>query len=89
MKRALWGGPARCPTGPCSECGPFPPAYDFADLEAFKSAHHFSDAMISFSDDFEEENSEPAKLGHESWYDCKHCPAWVEASAMLDPEDSE
>ncbi|HUR93081.1 MAG TPA: hypothetical protein VMY76_00765 [Gemmatimonadales bacterium] len=96
MKRALWGGPSFCPTGPCSECGPFPPSYDVADLEAFLSAHHFSTAIVQFAEDELDEDDdeaatapEPATLGHEAWYKCKHCAAWVEASVLPDDEAGE
>lgn len=80
-RRRKHGGPARCPR-PCSECR--------------DGAHHFCEvdiqpvfALTDSDDGFDEEELEevqtlrkhPAHLaGCESWYECRHCDAWMEAS---------
>lgn len=64
------GGPETCPR-PCSECS---------------GEHHLSDAMIGMAGDEQyDDNDEPTEAPHpaeaagcESWYECKHCPAWRE-----------
>lgn len=70
------GGPNKCPTGPCSECtGP----------------HHFSTEAVEFAID-ERDDDEPeheaAKLGHESWCPCKHCPAWILWEDLADDDEA-
>lgn len=67
-------GPDKCPTGPCSECGPATPEEmaGATPLEVFLSNHHFTDD-VAFAHD-----ETPPVAGLESWYVCKHCPAWVE-----------
>jgi hypothetical protein len=49
-------------TGTCRRC---------ADCEG--QEHHFGDAYIGTA---EESPDHPAAV-HGSWYECKHCPAWV------------
>ncbi len=80
------GGPPRCEAGPCSECGPYPPpafqpsagASKAVQLRHFLESHHFAEDLVAFAGEDDSEDSEPAKLGIESWYVCKHCEAWIE-----------
>lgn len=83
-ERDDFGGPRDC-TAKCSEC-PIPFQVESVDgpRAAFIDRHHFNEAMTT---DCEEEPDHPAaKLGHEAWYCCKHCDAWV---LDLDCEDDE
>jgi hypothetical protein len=74
------GGPEACPK-PCVECHP---------------AHHFSDALIEFAEEEDEDTTDgmseqhphPAKVaGCTAWYVCKHCPAWQEWNTDADLDD--
>lgn len=80
------GGSPKCPRA-CGECN--------------DGAHHFTDLQPLFNledelDD-EEDREEQARLrehpaalaGCEMWYECKHCPAWMEASEEDDDADDD
>jgi hypothetical protein len=46
--------------------------------------HHFADPM--FGDAEDEPEHEAAKLGVNTWWVCKHCPAWREYDPDWDDE---
>lgn len=82
------GGPGRCPRR-CVECD--------------HGKHHFSDMMMGFVEDTDEDydESDPsdspstgpdhpaAKAGVTIWHNCKHCPAWLEWDGDYDGSSEE
>lgn len=56
---------------PCSECR--------------DGQHHFGDMYIEFAED--EPNHPAAIAGLESWFQCKHCDAWMEYDPDSDDDD--
>jgi hypothetical protein len=89
------GGASTCPRR-CSEC--MDGAHHFSELDIQPIfALDMSDKDLAALDDDEREEVEllrkhPAHLaGCESWYECRHCDAWLEAcdADMSDDEDDE
>lgn len=50
-------------------------------VECPDGKHHFADPMIGFK--VENPFHEAARAGVENWYECKHCPAWLECDPDL------
>ena len=46
--------------------------------------HHFSDALLGFSENDPEH--EAAKLGIDTWWECKHCDTWIECGEDEEPD---
>ena len=56
-------------------------------LECQDADHHFADPMIGVA--LEDPTHEAAQVGCETWWECKHCPAWREVAVgdFAEPDD--